>query len=379
MSKQDYYTTLGVQKNADFADIKKSYRKLAMKYHPDRNADNPESEKKFKEVSEAYEILKDEQKRAAYDRYGHAAFENGGMGSGASSGGGFGGGADFSDIFSEFFGGGGGRGRSANAQSRGSDLRYNLNITLEEAYKGIEKNIKFSTAIKCDTCDGTGSKSKSKPATCGVCRGAGVVRMQQGFFTVEKTCSHCNGSGVVIKDPCGSCSGQGRINKQKTLTVNIPQGIEDNTRMRLSGEGEIGARGGQSGDLYIFITIEKHSFFIREGNDIHCQVPIKMTTATLGGEVEVPVIDGSRAIVTIPEGTQSGDKLRLKGKGMAVMKGGGRRGNMYIHSQVEMPVKLNKRQKELLQEFEEEDGKGCSPRVDKFFKKVKELWKDLKD
>lgn len=378
MSKQDYYSLLGVKKDASKDEIKKSYRKLAMKYHPDRNKDDEVAERKFKEINEANDILKDEQKRSAYDRYGHAAFENGGSGGGASAGGFGGGGADFSDIFSDFFGGGNSRGRSgASTQLRGSDLRYNLTLTLEEAYKGIEKTIKFTTAVKCNTCDGTGSKSKSRPTTCGTCGGAGAVRMQQGFFTVERTCPSCNGAGVIIKDPCGSCAGQGKVNKQRTLEVNIPQGVEDGTRMRLNGEGEIGTRGAGAGDLYIFISIKQHSFFIREGNDIHCQVPIKMTTATLGGEVEVPAIDGTRASVTIPEGTQSGDKLRLKGKGMAVMRSGGRRGNMYIHSQVEMPVKLNKRQKQLLKEFDEENSKGCSPKVDNFFGKVKDFLKDL--
>lgn len=384
MSKQDYYQTLGVQKNSSADEMKKAYRKLAMKYHPDRNPGDKEAEKKFKEISEAYEVLKDEQKRAAYDRYGHGAFENGGFGNAGAGGSARGfGNADFSDIFSDLFGDfmgtGGAGGQQRSAQIKGADLRYNLEITLEEAFEGKQQKIQFTTAAKCDSCKGSGSQGGSAPTNCGTCHGSGRLRMQQGFFTVEKTCTACHGMGKVIKDPCNSCAGEGRVRKEKTLSVNVPEGVEDGTRIRLAGEGEVGFRGGASGDLYIFVSLKPHSFFVREGSDIHCKVPIKMTTATLGGSIEVPVIDGTRAKVTIPEGTQSDDKFRLKGKGMKVMRGGGRCGDMYIHAQVEMPIKLSKRQKELLREFEELDGRGTNPRVESFFKKVREVWADLRE
>lgn len=377
MSKQDYYDLLGVQKNATADELKKSYRKQAMKYHPDKNPGDDVAEAKFKDLSQAYEVLKDEQKRAAYDRYGHDAFENGG-GNSAGGGGGFSsGGGNFSDIFSDLFGdfmGGGQRGGGESANARGSDLRYNLEIKLEEAYNGKQQEVKFKTSVKCTTCNGTGSKDKSAPITCKTCGGHGKVRMQQGFFTVERTCPDCHGAGQVIKNPCGSCGGEGRVQKQKTLSVNIPEGVEDGTRIRVSGEGEVGLRGGQTGDLYLFVTVADHDFFIREGHDLHCKVPITMTTAALGGAIEVPIIDGSKAKVTIPAGTQYGDKLRLKDKGMKVMRSGGRRGNVYIHCEVEVPTKLSKKQKELLQEIEELDGKGTNPRVERFLKKFKSLW-----
>lgn len=380
MSKRDYYEVLGVSKNASADELKKAYRKLAMQYHPDRNQDNPEAEAKFKEVSEAYDALKDEQKRAAYDRFGHAAFENGGMGAAGGGGGFHAAGGDFNDIFSDLFGdfmgGGGGRAREANL--RGADLRYNLEISLQDAFKGKQETISFRTAAECGTCHGTGSKDGKAATTCTTCGGAGKVRMQQGFFAVERTCSTCHGSGKMIKDPCGTCGGEGRVAKEKTLSVNIPEGVEDGTRIRLSGEGEIGIRGGQPGDLYLFISVRPHDFFIREGHDIHCKVPITMTKAALGGSVEIPTIDGGKAKVTIPEGTQSGDRFRLKGKGMSIMRAGGRRGDMYIHAVVETPVKLSKKQKELLKEFEEEERKGSSPQVEKFFKTVKKFWEELK-
>lgn len=386
MSKQDYYQLLQIEKNATADDIKKAYRKLAMKYHPDKNQGNKDAEHKFKEISEAYEVLKDEQKRAAYDRYGHAAFD--GHGGGSRGHGGFSGGAsnaDFSDIFGDIFGDfmGGGRTRQRQTRSakvRGADLRYNLEISLEQAFQGKQETIQFSTAVKCDTCDGSGSKDKSAPIDCIACNGLGKVHAQQGFFTIERSCSSCNGFGKIIKNPCTTCHGEGRSHKQKTLSVNIPEGVEDGMRIRLTGEGEVGLRGGQAGDLYIFITIRPHEFFTRDHNDIHCKVPIQMTTAVLGGEIEVPTIDGSRAKVSIPEGSQNGDTLRLKGKGMKVMRSGGRRGDMYIHTSIEMPVKLNKKQKELLKEFEDSSSaeKGHSPKVESFFKKVRELWEELK-
>lgn len=375
MSKQDYYKLLEVEKNASAEELKKAYRKLAMKYHPDRNPGDKEAEKKFKEISEAYDILKDEQKRAAYDRYGHAAFENGGGG----SGGGFGGfdpGANFADIFGDLFGDFGGRrsagGRTASMQ--GSDLRYNISITMEEAFAGKQQKIQFTAAAKCDGCSGSGSKDGSAAESCKSCHGTGKTRMQQGFFTVERTCMACGGMGKKITNPCNRCGGEGRVRKERTLSVTIPEGVEDGTRIRLSGEGEVGMRGGAPGDLYIFVHVKDHEFFIRDGNDIHCRVPIKMTTAVLGGEVEVPVIDGSRARVTIPEGTQSEDKFRLKGKGMSIMRAGGRRGDMYIHCTVEIPVKLSKKQKDLLKEFDEIDGRGSNPKVESFINKIKGIW-----
>lgn len=381
MSKEDYYKILGVDKNADADEIKKAYRKKAMKYHPDRNPDDAVAEQKFKESAEAYEVLKDEQKRAAYDRYGHAAFENGGMGAGGADG--FSQGGDFSDIFSDLFGDfmGGGRagGRQRSAKVRGADLRYNLDISLEEAFAGKEQKIQFTTLDTCEACDGTGSKDKKEPVVCSTCGGSGKIRMQQGFFTIERTCPACHGTGQVIKDPCNSCAGEGRVRQERTLSVNIPAGVEDGTRIRLNGEGEVGVRGGQSGDLYIFVTIKEHQFFTREGHDIYCRVPIKMTMAAMGGEVEVPVIDGTRAKVTIPEGTQPDDKFRLKGKGMSIMRSGGRRGDMYIRSAIEVPVKLNRKQKELLQEFDGQDRRGSNPKAESFFKKVREVWADLTD
>ncbi len=379
MAKQDYYSLLGVEKTASADELKKAYRKLAMKYHPDRNPGDKEAEAKFKELSEAYEVLKDEQKRAAYDRYGHSAFENGGVG--GAGGAGFDPGANFADIFGDLFGdfmgsrGAGGSGRAAS--QRGSDLRYNLEISLEEAFSGKQQKIQFTSATTCDKCTGSGSNDGSSAANCGTCGGMGKIRMQQGFFTVERTCTSCNGAGKVITNPCNRCGGEGRIRKERTLSVTIPEGVEDGTRIRLAGEGEVGLRAAAAGDLYIFISVRDHEFFMRDGNDIHCRVPIKMTTAALGGDVEVPVIDGTRAKVTIPSGTQTDDKFRLKGKGMNVMRAGGRRGDMYIHCNVEIPVKLSKRQKDLLKEFEQLDGRGTNPKVENFLKKVKNIWADL--
>lgn len=386
MSKQDYYTLLGVQKNASFEEIKKAYRKLAMMYHPDRNPGDKESEKKFKEVSEAYEILKDEEKRAAYDRFGHAAFDPSQAGFGGAGGGfsGFDPHTNFADIFGDLFGdfmGGGptGSGERKSGKMRGADLRYNLDITLEESYHGKQQKIQFTTAANCEKCKSTGSKNAEEPDICKTCNGSGRIRAQQGFFTLEKTCTTCHGSGRIIKNPCNSCGGEGRIRKEKTLSVNIPEGVEDGTRIRLTGEGEVGLRGGQSGDLYIFISIKPHDFFIRDGHDIHCKVPIKMTTAALSGSVEVPSIDGGRTKVTIPAGTQTSDKFRLKNKGMPILKSGGRFGDMYIHAIIETPVNLSKKQKELLRELDGCDNKDTSPNVEGFFKKAKEFWADLRD
>jgi molecular chaperone DnaJ len=372
MASQDYYSLLGVNKNASADEIKKSYRKMAMQYHPDRNPGNKDAEQKFREISKAYETLKDDQKKAAYDRYGHDAYENRGASSGVDPS------ANFSDIFGDLFGDfmGGGRSRQTGVNNRGSDLRYNLETTLEEAFSGKQQKIQFTTAVACDSCLGSGSKNSSKPSNCHTCSGNGKIRMQQGFFTIEKTCTACGGMGQTISDPCHRCAGEGRIRKEKTLSVNIPEGVEDGTRIRLSGEGEVGIRNGTSGDLYIFISVKEHEFFVREGNNIHCRIPIKMSTAALGGDFEVPIIDGTRAKFNIPQGTQSDDKFRLKGKGMPIMRTGGRRGDMYIHCNVEIPVKLTKKQKDLLKEFDELDDSGTNPKVDQFLNKVKSLWKD---
>ncbi|WP_120498325.1 molecular chaperone DnaJ [Kiloniella sp. EL199] len=376
MSKKDFYEVLGVSRSADAKELKSAYRKLAMKYHPDRNPDDAEAEKKFKEINEAYGVLKDDQQRAAYDNYGHAAFENGGAGAGGGFGGGGFGGGGFADIFEEMFGGfGGGGGRSAGGSQRGGDLRYNMEISLEDAYTGKEAEIRIPSAVSCDSCDGSGAAKGSSPVTCGTCKGNGRVRMQQGFFTVERTCHSCQGVGKVIENPCGNCHGSGRVEKEKTLQVNIPAGVEEGNRIRLAGEGEMGARGGTPGDLYIFLSIEPHRIFQREGADIYCRVPISMTQAALGGSVEVPTIDGGRAKVSIPDGTQSRQQFRLRNKGMSVLRSSSR-GDMYVEVTVETPVNLTKHQKELLREFEEESGDN-SPLSSGFFKRVKEFWEDL--
>ncbi|MBB6252650.1 molecular chaperone DnaJ [Nitrospirillum iridis] len=380
MAKQDYYELLGVAKTATADDLKKAYRKLAMQYHPDRNQGDKAAEQKFKEVSEAYEVLKDEQKRAAYDRFGHAAFENGGGRPGAGAGG-FDFGSGFADIFEEMFGDFmGGRRGGGQGPGRGSDLRYNLEISLEDAFKGSSTTVRVPTSVACEVCNGTGAESGTQPVTCPTCSGAGKVRAQQGFFTIERTCPACSGAGRVIKDPCRNCGGHGRVRKEKTLQVNIPAGVEDGTRIRLSGEGEAGARGAPPGDLYIFLAIAPHALFIRDGANIQCRVPIPMTTAALGGTVEVPTIDGSRARVSIPPGTQSGHQFRLKGKGMSVLRSS-QRGDMYVTALVETPVNLNKRQQELMREFEKagEEKGGTHPESEGFFAKVKELWADLKE
>ncbi len=386
MAKQDYYELLGVSQSATADEMKKAYRKLAMKWHPDKNPGNKEAEKKFKEISEAYDILKDEQKRAAYDRMGHAAFE-GGMG--GPGGGGFhhpegfeftssGFGNIFDDIFSEFMGGGRGA-RQTEASLRGADLRYNMEISLEEAYSGLKKNIRIPTNTTCDTCDGSGGAKGTKPETCPTCHGQGKVRARQGYFTIERACAHCHGLGQIIKDPCKSCQGSGRVRKEKTLSVAIPAGIEEGARIRLTGEGEAGLRKGIPGDLYIFLHIKPHKLFHRDGSNIYCQIPISMTTATLGGEIEVPTIDSHKAAVKIPEGTQSGKQFRLKGKGMTVMRSSSK-GDMYIQTQVETPVNLTKRQKELLSEFAGLEKKAhSSPLSEGFFAKIKEFWSDLKE
>ncbi len=382
MAKQDFYETLGVARGADADELKKAYRKLAMKYHPDRNAGETKAEHRFKEISEAYDVLKDDQKRAAYNQFGHAAFEGGAAGGARPGGADFGSG--FADIFDEMFGdfvGGGGRRQGRGGPQRGNDLRYNMEISLEDAYRGRETRIKVPSSVRCDTCSGSGAAPGSHPSTCSMCQGRGKVRSQQGFFTVERTCPACGGQGQAIENPCRDCSGSGRTRREKTLAVTIPQGVEDGTRIRLTGEGEAGLQGASSGDLYIFITVKPHRLFQRDGANIFCEVPIPMATAALGGSVEVPTIEGTRAKVTIPGGTQHGHQFRLRGKGMTGLHGRGR-GDMYIEIQVETPVNLSKRQKELLDEFNSGGGSGgkpTSPQSEGFFTKVKELWDDLTD
>ncbi len=380
MAKRDYYEILGVSRTCSEKELKIAFRRLAKKYHPDANPDDPEAEQKFKEVAEAYEVLKDPQKRAAYDRFGHAAFENGGSGgAGPFGGGGFGPdfGATMSDIFEEMFGDfmGGRRGRSQ--ASRGADLRYNLEITLSEAYFGKTATIKVPTAVVCEACEGTGASTGSRPRTCPTCHGHGTVRATSGFFTVERTCPSCHGQGQVISDPCETCGGAGRVARERTLQVKIPPGVEDGTRIRLAGEGEAGLRGGPAGDLYIFLSIRSHEFFQRDGADLFCRVPISMVTAALGGEIEVPTIEGKKARVAIPEGTQSGRQFRLKGLGMPVLNSS-RKGDMYIQVDVETPVNLTPRQKELLREFEQE-AEDNSPQSEGFFAKARKFWESLSE
>jgi len=380
MAKQDYYELLGVSKTASADEIKKAYRKLAMQHHPDRNPGNAEAEHKFKEINEAYDVLKDEQKRAAYDRFGHQAFENGGRG--GAGGGGFGGfdfgGGGFADIFDEMFGEFMGGRRGGASSGRGQDLRYNLEISLEEAFKGTQATVRVPTSVACDSCNGSGAAAGTQPVTCPTCQGHGKVRAQQGFFTIERTCPACHGQGRIIKDACKSCGGAGRLRKEKTLQVNIPAGVEDGTRIRLAGEGEAGLRGAPPGDLYIFLALAPHPLFQRDGANIHCRVPIPMVTAALGGSVDVPAIDGTRAKITVPPGTQSGHQFRLKGKGMSVLRSP-HRGDMYIQAVIETPVNLTKKQQELLREFEKAGKEGSNPQSEGFFAKVKELWEDLKE
>lgn len=373
MAKADFYEILGVAKSADEKELKSAFRKMAMKYHPDKNPGDAEAEQKFKELNEAYETLKDPQKRAAYDRYGHAAFEQGGMGGGGGFGGAQGGFSDiFEDIFGEMMGGGRAR-RSAGGRERGADLRYNMEISLEEAYNGKTAQIRVPTSITCDVCTGSGAKPGTQPKTCGTCQGSGRVRASQGFFSVERTCPTCHGRGQTITDPCTKCHGQGRVTEERSLSVNIPAGIEDGTRIRLQGEGEAGARGGPAGDLYIFLSVTPHEFFQRDGADLYCAVPISMTTAALGGTFDVGTLDGSKSRVSVPEGTQAGKQFRLKGKGMPVLRSS-QTGDLYIQIGIETPQKLTKRQRELLQEFEEISSKENNPESTGFFARMKEFF-----
>ena len=381
MAEKDYYNILGVAKNASADEIKKAFRQLALKHHPDKNQGNKESENKFKELNEAYEILKDEQKRAAYDRYGSAGAQNMGAG-GFHSQAGAAGFEDFADVFGDIFGDFMGRRSGSGSQqrakeSRGSDLRYNTEVTLEEAYRGVKRNIKFKAQSHCDVCDGSGAKSKSGSVNCATCHGYGKVRYQQGFFMIEKTCATCSGAGVTIKDPCSKCRGQGRYEQEKNLSVQIPVGIDDGAKIKVSREGEAGIRGAKAGDLYIYVSVKTHDFYQREDENLHCSVPIKMVTAILGGIIEIPTIDGNIAKINITPGTQSGAKLRLQGKGMPVMKTS-RCGDLYVHINVELPVKVTSEQKELLEKFDQINQIGSNPKTESFFSKVKSFVSDIK-
>lgn len=366
-TKRCYYETLEVERDADESKLKSSFRKLAMKFHPDRNPGDDTSEVKFKEINEAYEVLKDKDKRAAYDRFGHAAFEQGGGGAGFGAG--FA--SSFSDIFEDLFGMAGQRGRGG--RERGADLRYNMEITLEEAFGGKTAQIEIPVSVTCEACSGIGAKAGTKPKTCSTCGGAGRVRQSQGFFTLERTCPGCQGRGQMIEDACPSCSGQGRVTRERTLSVNIPPGVEDGTRIRLAGEGEAGVRGGPPGDLYIFLSLAQHQLFQRDGADLHCRVPISMVTAALGGEFEVPTIEGGKTKVKVPAGTQSSRRFRIASKGMPVLRSR-QMGDLYVQVAVETPQNLTKRQQELLVEFEKLSSGNTQPESVGFFAKVKDLF-----
>lgn len=379
MAKRDYYETLGIERSASAQDIKSAYRRLAKECHPDRNPGDSGAEVKFKEINEAYEILKDEQKRAAYDRFGHAAFD-GGMGGGRGGAGAGGFGPEFassmSDIFDDLFGefmGSRRTGRSSTQRERGADLRYNMEITLEEAFSGKTAEIQFPTTVSCETCSGSGAKKGTKPVACPTCQGRGNVRASQGFFTIERTCPTCQGRGQTIADPCDNCHGSGRVSKERKLSVDIPAGVEDGTRIRLAGEGEAGRRGGPTGDLYIFLSIARHEFFQRDGADLFCKVPISMTTAALGGQIDVPSLEGKVARVKIPAGTQSGGQFRLQKKGMPMLRSP-TRGDLYIQVEVETPKKLSARQRQLLEEFEAESNKETNPESSGFFARMRDFF-----
>ncbi len=374
MAKRDYYDVLGVRKSASPDELKSAYRKLAVKYHPDKNPGDKAAEDKFKEASEAYGVLSDKSKKENYDNFGHAAFESGG------GRGGFGGfsGADFSDIFEDFFGdfgGGSSRRTSRKNNNRGSDLRYDLSISLEEAYSGKKQNIQFSTTEKCNTCKGNGSKPGFNPDRCTYCGGNGKVRTNQGFFTVQQTCPQCAGSGEEITNPCNDCSGQGNKQSSKKISVTIPKGVDDGTRIRLAGKGEAGTRGGTSGDLYLFINVESHQVFRRSDVNLFFEFPISIADAALGSTIEIPTIDGGKAKIKIPEGTQTGKQFRLKGKGMPFMRRGDF-GDLYVQVKTEVPVSLNKEQKELLEKFRKIENDRSNPSIKKFFQKAKSFWKN---
>ena len=374
MAKRDYYEVLGINKSASADQIKSAYRKLAVKYHPDKNKGDKASEEKFKEASEAYHVLSNAERKQNYDNFGHAAFENGG-----GSRGGFGNfdfSSSFSDIFEDFFGEGfGGGRRSRRSNNRGSDLRYDLSITLEEAYAGKKQDIKFSTSEKCTTCKGSGSKPGTSASSCSMCGGHGQVRSSQGFFTVQQTCPQCSGSGEQITNPCSECSGQGKRQASKRLSVTIPKGVDDGTRIRLSGKGEAGTKGAGSGDLYLFINVYSHDLFKRSDENLFFECPISIADAALGTSIEIPTIDGGKAKIKIPAGTQSGKQFRLKGKGMPYMRGSGN-GDLYIQVNTEVPISLNREQKELLEKFREIENEKSNPSIKKFFQKAKSFWKN---
>ena len=370
MAKRDFYEVLGVSRDADEKEIKSAYRKLAMKNHPDRNPDDEAAADRFREASDAYEVLKDDQKRAAYDRLGHAAFDQQ-AGGGGFGGGGFGGGG-FSDIFDQMFNEFSG-GRQQGPNNQGSDLRYDMTITLEDAFAGLQKDIRVNVAASCEPCSGTGANSGSSPEMCGTCHGSGKIRQQQGFFTLERTCPSCGGQGQTISDPCGACNGQGRVQKTQTLSVTIPAGVDTGTRIRLSGKGEAGMRGGPAGDLYIFVEVRHHNIFTRDGNNLYMRVPVPMATAALGGTIDVPTISGKMARLSIEAGTQNGRKFRMRGKGMPALRGAGT-GDQIVEIQVETPTDLSKRQKELLEEFQ--NAGDVSPTASKWYDKIKGLFDD---
>lgn len=375
MAKQDYYKILGVNRDADEKTIKKAYKRLAMKHHPDRNQGDKESEAKFKEIKEAYEILTDAEKKAAYDQYGHAAFEQGGMG-----GGGFGGGgADFNDVFGDMFGDIFGGGRRQQRASRGSDLQYNMSLTLEEAVRGVTKEIRIPSLVECDVCHGSGAKEGSKPVSCGTCHGTGQIQVRQGFFAVQQTCPHCHGRGQIIKDPCNKCHGDGRVEKTKTLSVKIPAGVDTGDRVRLSGEGEAGEHGAVAGDLYVQVQVKQHAIFERDGNNLYCEVPINFALAALGGEIEVPTLDG-RVNLKIPSETQTGKLFRMRSKGVKSIRSNSK-GDLLCRVVVETPVKLSDKQKQLLRDLEASfgsvSGSKNSPRSKSFFDGVKKFFDDL--
>ena len=374
MAKRDYYEVLGVNRDADEETLKKAYRKLAMKWHPDRNPDNPKAEEHFKEAKEAYEVLCDGNKRAAYDRHGHAGVD---PSAGAGAGAAYGSFADaFGDIFGEIFGGAaGGGGRNRSGVYRGADLRYNLEISLEQAAHGTETKIRIPTSEECGTCKGTGAKPGTQPKTCPTCHGHGQVRMQQGFFSIQQTCPHCHGTGKVVTDPCGTCHGTGRVKGHKTLSVKIPAGVDEGDRIRLAGEGEHGMNGGPAGDLYVQLHIKQHAVFTRDGDDLHCEMPISFATAALGGEIEIPTLDGS-AKIKVPGETQSGKAFRLRGKGIKGVRSS-THGDLFCHVVIETPVNLTERQKELLREFEATTARHSdrhNPRAKSWMDKVREFF-----
>ena len=374
MAKRDYYDVLGINKSASPAEIKSAYRKLAVKYHPDKNPGDKSAEDKFKEASEAYGILSDKNKKENYDNFGHAAFENGG-----SQNKGFGGfgGSDFSDIFEDFFGdfGGGGRSSRRNSSNKGSDLRYDISISLEEAYLGKKQNIQFSSSDKCSTCKGSGAKPGYSADRCTYCGGNGKIRSNQGFFTVQQTCPQCSGSGEEISNPCNDCGGSGNQQTSKKISVTIPKGVDDGTRIRLAGKGEAGTRGGSSGDLYLFINVKSHDLFKRSDVNLFFEFPISIADAALGTTIEIPTIDGKKAKIKIPDGTQDGKQFRLKGKGMPFMRRGDY-GDLYVQVKTEVPVYLNKEQKDLLERFRKIENEKSNPSIRKFFEKAKSFWKN---